>query len=185
MPCDQRTLLTQYNFLNARPATGIQNPEPRNSSKKTDPKFPPPPPNKAQKILKIPEKYFFQFFLVFVEFNFKGLGVGARGQFLSFFRGVSGLGVLDPCERFSPIELLKCLFQKRKISPKTEVFGRTSLRTSGQKLRSGPPNPGKQAFRHGHAARTSTKKLRSEKLRADFSFPIIVAKITSLMRNFS
>ena len=29
----------------------------------------------------------------------------------------------------------------------------------------------KQAFRHGHAARTSTKKLRSEKLRADFSFP--------------
>ena len=31
----------------------------------------------------------------------------------------------------------------------------------------------KQAFRHGHAARTSTKKLRSEKLRADFSFPTI------------
>ena len=29
----------------------------------------------------------------------------------------------------------------------------------------------KQAFRHGHAARTSTKNLRSEKLRADFSFP--------------
>ena len=41
-----------------------------------------------------------------------------------------------------------------------------------KKLRSGPPNPGKkQAVRHGHAARTSTKKLRSEKLRADFSFP--------------
>ena len=34
--------------------------------------------------------------------------------------------------------------QKRKISPKTEVFGRTSLRTSGQKLRTGPPNPGKK-----------------------------------------
>ena len=31
--------------------------------------------------------------------------------------------------------------------------------------------PGKQAFWHGHAARTSTKKLRSEKLRADFLFP--------------
>ena len=29
---------------------------------------------------------------------------------------------------------------------------------------------GKQAFWYGHAARTSTKKLRSEKLRADFSF---------------
>ena len=47
------------------------------------------------------------------------------------------------------------------------------LMTSGQKLRSGPPNPGKQAFWHGHAARTSTKKLRSEKLRADFSYPKI------------
>ena len=38
------------------------------------------------------------------------------------------------------------LNQKRKISPKTEVFGRTSLRTSGQKLRSGPPNPSKTSI---------------------------------------
>ena len=30
-----------------------------------------------------------------------------------------------------------------KIQPKEEVFGRISLRTSGQTLRSGPPNPGK------------------------------------------
>ena len=52
-------------------------------------------------------------------------------------------------------------FQKRKISPKTEVFGQTSLRTSGQKLWSGPPNLEKQAFWHGHAARTSTKKLKN------------------------
>ena len=59
-----------------------------------------------------------------------------------------------------------------KIQPKEEVFGRISLRTSGQKLRSGPPNPGKkQAFWNGHPARTSMKKLRSEKLRADFPFP--------------
>ena len=38
---------------------------------------------------------------------------------------------------------------------------------------SGPPNPnpGKQAYWHGHAVRTSTKKLWSEKLRAGFSFP--------------
>ena len=35
------------------------------------------------------------------------------------------------------------LFSGTKIQPKEEVFGRTSLRTSGQKLRSGPPNPGK------------------------------------------
>ena len=34
-------------------------------------------------------------------------------------------------------------FQERKNQPKEEVLGRTSLRTSGQKLRSGPPNPGK------------------------------------------
>ena len=64
--------------------------------------------------------------------------------------------------------------QKRKISPKTEVFGRTSLRTSGQKLRSQALQIlEKQAFWHGRAPRTSTtkKKLRSEKLRADFSFP--------------
>ena len=63
----------------------------------------------------------------------------------------------------------KCTFQKRKISPKTEVFGRTSLRTPGQKLRSALRILDKQAFWHGRAARTSTKKLRSEKLRADFS----------------
>ena len=30
----------------------------------------------------------------------------------------------------------------------------------------------KQAFWHGHAARTSTEKPRSEKLRAEFSYPI-------------
>ena len=59
-----------------------------------------------------------------------------------------------------------------KNQPKEEVLARISLRTSGQKLRSGPPSPGKQAFWDGHPARTSMKKLRSEKLRADFSFPI-------------
>ena len=64
------------------------------------------------------------------------------------------------------------LNKETKNQPKEEVLGWTSLRTTGQKLRSDPPNPGKQAFRHGHSARTSTKKLRSEKLRADFSFPI-------------
>ena len=33
-----------------------------------------------------------------------------------------------------------------KIQPKEEVFSRISLRTSGQKLRSGPPNPGKASI---------------------------------------
>ena len=37
----------------------------------------------------------------------------------------------------------------------------------------------KQAFWHGHPARTSMKKLRSEKLRADFSFPIKSASLKS------
>ena len=45
-----------------------------------------------------------------------------------------------------------------KNQPKEEVFGRTSLWTSGQKLRSGLPSPGKKASWHGHSARTSTKK---------------------------
>ena len=63
-------------------------------------------------------------------------------------------------------------FQKRKISPKTEVFGRTSLRTSGRKLRSDPPNPGKTSI----LARTCRadvheKNFGLKKLRADFSFP--------------
>ena len=57
-----------------------------------------PPPNflkLTQKIRKIPEILYFWAFLVFLKF-LKGFGVGARGQFLSIFRGVSGLRVLDP-----------------------------------------------------------------------------------------
>ena len=37
-------------------------------------------------------------------------------------------------------------FQRRKNQPKEEVFGRTSLRTSGQKLQSGPSNAGKTSI---------------------------------------
>ena len=59
-----------------------------------------------------------------------------------------------------------------KIQPKEEVFGRISLRISLQKLRSlALQILEKQAFRNGHPTRTSMKKLQSEKLRADFSFP--------------
>ena len=51
-------------------------------------------------------------------------------------------------------------------------MGRTSLWTSRQKLRSGPPNPGKTSISERDIpTRTSMKKLRSEKLRADFSVP--------------
>ena len=40
-------------------------------------------------------------------------------------------------------EAQRTLTYGKKIQPKEEVFGRISLRTSVQKLRSGPPNPGK------------------------------------------
>ena len=84
------------------------------------------------------------------------------------FRGFRDFG--NSSTQLLVCSCLSCL-SGTKIQPKEEVFGRTSLRTSRQKLLSGPPNPGKQAFRNGHPARTSMKKLRSEKLRADFSFP--------------
>ena len=61
--------------------------------------------------------------------------------------------------------------QKRKISPKRKFSaGRPCghpAKNFGQDLQVLE----KQAFWHGHAERTSTKKLRSAKLRADFSFP--------------
>ena len=41
-----------------------------------------------------------------------------------------------------------------KNQPKEEVFGRMSLRTSGQKVRSGPPNPGRTS--------TLTRTLRAD-----------------------
>ena len=50
-----------------------------------------------------------------------------------------------------------------KSQPKEEVLGRISLQTSGQKLRSGPPNPGKQALWHGHPAWTSMKQDKKKK----------------------
>ena len=40
-----------------------------------------------------------------------------------------------------------------KKKPKEEIFGRTSLRTCGQKLRSGPPTPGQKNIRHGQNER--------------------------------
>ena len=39
---------------------------------------------------------------------------------------------------------LKPCYSETEIQPKEEVFGRISLRTSGQKLRSGPPNARKK-----------------------------------------
>ena len=63
----------------------------------------------------------------------------------------------------------------KKNHPKEEILGRIFVRTSGQKLRSGPPNHGKT--RVLARARTSgadvLKKVWSEKLRAEFSFPTV------------
>ena len=77
-----------------------------------------------------------------------------------------------------------------KVSKSNSVFIRNENSAQRPKFSAGRPcgHPAKnfgqalqilekQAFRHGHAARTSTKKLRSEKLRADFSFPILGNKI--------
>ena len=62
--------------------------------------------------------------------------------------------------------------QERKISPKRNF-------AAGHPCGHPPKNFGQalqilenKAFWHGHSVRTSTKKLRSEKLRAEFSFPI-------------
>ena len=59
----------------------------------------------------------------------------------------------------------------RKLRPKMEALGRRYLRTSGQKLRSGPPNPGKTSM----LAWTSRADVHENnfglKNGADFSFP--------------
>ena len=82
-----------------------------------------------------------------------------------------------------------CTFQERKISPKRKFWGRTSRGHPGvihadipaQNFGQGGQNPGKkkQAFWRGHPwpegadvhdPKGFPKKLRSEKLRAEFSF---------------
>ena len=78
---------------------------------------------------------------------------------------------LTESEALKTLTLKPLRFSGTKLQPKLEVFGRISLRTSGQKLRSGPPNPGKTSISERTSRRTSMKKLRSEKLRADFPFP--------------
>ena len=62
------------------------------------------------------------------------------GGILGFFFGGGGGGSADF------ILWARGFFSGTKIQPKEEVFGRTSLRTSRQKLRSGPPNPGKTSI---------------------------------------
>ena len=59
--------------------------------------------------------------------------------------------LFSPLAPFRPLFPLKSRAGTKKEQPKEEVLGRISLRTSGQKLRSGPPNPGKQAFWDGPA----------------------------------
>ena len=55
------------------------------------------------------------------------------------------------CENRSHLNSGSDRISETKNQPKEEVFGRTSLQTSGQKLRSGCPNPGKK---NKHLART-------------------------------
>ena len=51
-------------------------------------------------------------------------------------------------------------------------MGRITLRTSGQKLWQGLPNPGKHALWYGEPARTSTRKVRSENIALTFRSPL-------------
>ena len=88
-----------------------------------------------------------------------------------------------------------CVYQERKISPKRKFLGQISRGHPGvvpadipaQNFGQGPPNPGKTSI----SARTSvtrrrgrprpwgfSRKLRSEKLWAEFSFPIRGGKST-------
>ena len=63
------------------------------------------------------------------------------------------------------------IFQERKISPKRKFWGGYPCGYPAENFGQALQILEKEAFWHRHAARTSMKKLRSEKLRADFSFP--------------
>ena len=66
-----------------------------------------------------------------------------------------------PPSLYSVAFLLAQLSGTKNQRQKRGSFGPDiSLRTSGQKLRSGPPNPGKTSILGRHPARTSMKKLR-------------------------
>ena len=65
------------------------------------------------------------------------------------------------------------LYQERKFSPKRKFSGGHPCGHPAKNFGQALQILEKQAFRNGHPTRTSMKKLRSEKLRADFSFPTI------------
>ena len=83
----------------ARPATGIPNPEPRNSSKETknNPLGPRPrtPKKKTQKILKIPEKYIFSGIFCIFEY-LRSLRSGPGRSFFIFWEEFRGSGFWIP-----------------------------------------------------------------------------------------
>ena len=61
--------------------------------------------------------------------------------------------------------------QERKFSPKRKFWAGHPCGRPAQNFGQALQILEKQAFRNGHPTRTSMKKLRSEKLRADFSLP--------------
>ena len=75
------------------------------------------------------------------------------------------------------------VYQKRKISPKRKFSAGRPCEHPAKNFGQGLQILGKQAFWHGHAARTSTKKLRSEKLWADFSFPSLQTQTNANRRS--
>ena len=120
---------------NARPATGGGNPEPRNSSKRTEkflpegrPQIPPPPPKKKLKNTekKKPNAFFRALFLFFSVFSacFKGIWVGFwRGMFRFPFEELRGSG-------FSIPDSLVGAFLKSKKSETVAADSYTRVGTS-------------------------------------------------------
>ena len=69
-------------------------------------------------------------------------------------------------------------FQERKFSPKRKFLAGYPCGHPAKNFGQALQILEKQAFWNGHPTRTSMKKLRSEKLRADFPFPSIVQETT-------
>ena len=61
--------------------------------------------------------------------------------------------------------------QEQKVSPKRKFWGGYPRGHPAENFGQALQILEKEAFWHGHPARTSMKNLRSEKLRADVSFP--------------
>ena len=75
--------------------------------------------------------------------------------------------------------------QERKFSPKRKFLPGCPCGHPAKNFGQALQILEKQSFWNGHPARTSMKKLRSEKLRADFPFPISVKEVLFLRQDWT